>query len=141
MMSKFSAMALPVDVPARMTILHPGTRQPLVDPSGEAAWIDLISLDSKEAQAFDTSELQKRADQRGRSANIITEAEQVTVRKYALLTKGWHLVGWDGEVIDLPCTETNAIELYSDNTMRWVRDQVDVFVANRANFLPRSSKN
>ena len=50
-------------------------------------------------------------------------------------------LAWEGVVVDgaeIPCNKENAKELY--RRFPWIREQVDVFVGDRANFLRRESR-
>ena len=62
-------------------------------------------------------------------------------RRMAHLARGWHLVDFDGNVIDVPFSEANALELFSDHRMKWLQDQASIFHGDRANFPLRSATN
>ena len=134
-MSKFGSAALSTDTAARMTILHPKTGVPLLDSDDAAAWIELYGLDSERAQQHNRTVTNRRLTGGRSRANIDSdqiEAEQVDL--LAALTAGWHLVGLDGAPLAVEHSAANARELYAERGMRWLREQVESFVANRANF-------
>ncbi len=146
--SKFAGLGLAVTEARRMPILHPATRDPMFDENGDPAYIDLMSADSAEAKKHERVVTQRRLDiaaaKRGRGVSIKPQAAQIeaeTIVLYVTLTKGWHLADLDGKVIDLPLTTENAHDLYVDNAVAWLVEQVDAFVFDRANFTPASSTN
>lgn len=138
-MSKFAALELAVEQPARMTIYHPFKNQPLCDAEGNEAYIDLLSSDSAAAVAFARKTTNQRLSARVRQQMTAEEMEAERTELLATLTKGWRLLGLDGAPIDVPFTFAAARELYATSAMAWLRDQVDAFAASRANFKPASS--
>ena len=139
-MSKFAKLALPVEKPARMFIVHPITRQKLVDEKGNPAYIDLFSTDSSEARRHDREAYRRRSNIPQGIKLTAEEIEAETASTLAALTVGWHLVGQDGVAVDVPLSPENARELYSEPGLSWLREQVDFFVRGRANFTNASSK-
>lgn len=137
-MSKFSGMALPVDKPARMTIVHPINRQPLRDKDGNEAYIELYSGDSDAARKHERSVARRRLAMRGRLKLTPEEIEAEGVELLSAITAGWRLAALDGSPLDVPFTPDNARELYSDNAMSWLREQVNEFTADRGNFSAAS---
>ena len=130
---KFAGLALATDVAQRMTILHPGTRQPLRHAAGGEAWIDLHSLDSAIARRA----IRAQQDRRLRLRAVRPSAEELEADAAELLaacTAGWSLCTLDGEPLDVPCTPGSAQELYTLPALAWLREQVDTFVADRGNF-------
>ena len=141
MSDRFAALALPVDEAARMVIMHPITGQPLRDASGSEAYIDLLSNDSQKAQAFDRKRTTQRIERRARAATLTAEElEAEATDKFAAQTTGWSLLGLGGEPLDIAFSEAVARELYAAPPMMWLREQVAIFQANRANFGKASSK-
>jgi hypothetical protein len=148
-MSKFAGLGVAVDRPARMTILHPATGQPLValgpdgkpamvpGPDGtlvpDVAWIDLISADSDAARAHERVAQNKRLRSRARRLTA-EDLEAEGVDLLAALTRAWRLVTLDGRPIEVPCSVDNARELYSAPELGFVRRQVNEFAADLGNF-------
>lgn len=132
--SKFAGLALETDNPARMTIRHPKTNLPLRDAAGNEAYIDLLSSDSEAAVKAKRSVTNGRLAMRNRTKITSERLESEAAEILASLTKGWHLIALDGSPIDLPCNHQNAIDLYSAPQMVWLREQVDEFTSDRANF-------
>jgi hypothetical protein len=142
-MSKFAGLAVGVDRPARMTILHPVTGQAirLLDaaghPNDQAAWIDVLSADSKVARDLEREAQNRRL--RGRLRRVTAEdIEAEGVELLTALTKGWCLAALDGTPIDVPCTPENARELYSTPDLAFLRRQVNEFAADLGNFPTRT---
>jgi hypothetical protein len=133
-MSRFSGLALDVDTPARMTITHPSTGQPLRDGDGEPAWIDLLSMDSPPVMKAQRAAQNRRLAGKARrltAEELFAESTEVM----AAATKGWRLLTLQGDAIEAPCSPGNAAELYAMPELAWLRDQVDSFLADRGNFL------
>lgn len=138
-MSKFAALAVAVDRPARMTILHPATGQPLCvldeagKPTDDVAWIDVLSADSAAAREYERAAQNKRLQSRARRITA-EQLEADGVGLLAALTVGWRLVGLQGQPIDVPCTRENAAELYASPELGFIKRQVNDFAADLGNY-------
>lgn len=139
-MSKFAGLALEVEKPSRMVIVHPATRQPLRDGDGSEAYIDLFSGDSEQARRHQRAVQRRRLAVRGRGKITPEELEAEGVELLAAITAGWRLVALDGSALDVEFSVTNARELYAEPAMQWLRDQVDEFASDRGNFSKASPK-
>ncbi len=139
-MSKFAGLALEVEKPSRMIIVHPVTRQPLRDADGAEAYIDLFSGDSEQARRHQRAVQRRRLAARGRGKITPEELEAEGVELLAAITAGWRLVALDGDTLDVEFSVTNARELYAEPAMQWLRDQVDEFASDRGNFSKASPK-
>lgn len=143
--SKFAGLGIEVDKPQRMPLLHPNTRQPLrakvgTEGMAEEAFIDIYSSDSKVSREHERSIQRRRLNMRGRGRITPEEMEAEAVDLLSALTAGWSLVTLDGEKLDVPFSQENARELYSAPSLAWIREQVNEFAADRANFPQSSSK-
>jgi hypothetical protein len=138
-MSRFAAMELAVDQPSRMTIHHPVTGLPL-NNGAEEAWVELYSLDSTKAATYERSLTDRRLQQRNKQALTAEQMEAEHVSRLANLTAGWFLMDFTGTPLEVPFSAPAAQELYSSNAMKWLREQVEVFLANRSNFTKSLSK-
>ncbi|WP_296741442.1 hypothetical protein [Mesorhizobium sp.] len=143
MSSKFAALAANVSQTFKVEIIDQVTDAPIVDTAGKKAFIEVLSTDSREGLAFDKD---KRATVRRKAMKsrngIADPGDQLeeNIQKCAALTKSWHLVDpVTREVIDVPCTPENAVELYSEPGMNWLFIQVWVEASKAANFMTRSS--
>lgn len=141
-MGKFSALAANVANTHRVELIDPITEDILRDRSGNAAYIDVLSMESEAGRAFD-EEQRKRAFRQARKSRSgmpddINPREE-NQQKLARLTKGWHLVDPNTrEVLDVSCSSEAALELYSEPGMDWIFRQVLAEAANAGNFLKRS---
>lgn len=139
-MSKFAALALATDTPRRMPIRHPSTGDVLKDADGNEAYIELVSLSSKRANKVRAGIQQKRIEARVRKITV-EDVEQETLAILSACVTGWHLVGLDGAVIGVPCSEADAQELFATEGMRWLAEQATAFAEAAGNFLPPSLTN
>jgi hypothetical protein len=139
-MSRFARLALDTDTPRRMTIRHPATGEPMVDAAGREAFLDLLSLSGTAANKARARAQQRRIDNRVRRVTV-EEAEAEALQVLVAVTKGWHLVGLDGEAMDVPFTPEAAAELYAEPGLRFITDQATLFADTGGNFLPSSSTN
>ena len=117
-----------------MVVVSPLTRQPLRDAKGNEAYIEHYSSDSEIACKHQRAVQRRRLAMRGRAKITPEELEAEAVDILAALTTGWHLVDLKGNVIDLPFSQENARELYSNPAVSWLREQLDESTADRANF-------
>jgi hypothetical protein len=138
-MSKFAGLELEVETPFRLILVHPVTRQPMRNGDGEPAYIDHYSSDSEIARKHQRTIQRRRLAMRGRMKITPEEIEAEAVDILAALTVGWHLVDLKGNVIDLPFSQDNARELYSNPAVSWLREQIDESTADRSNFSQGSS--
>jgi hypothetical protein len=147
MISKFAGLEIPVDKPARMTLIHPVTRQPLrdrksKDKEGQVAYIELHSTDSDAFRRHLREVNRRKSLPQGRVATTTPEQDEAEALEIlAALTTGWYLVGLDGEHIDVPFNTENAKDLYAATSLAWIREQVNAFAVERANFAKASSLN
>jgi len=139
--NKFAGLELEVEKPQRLILLHPTTRQPIRDKTGVEAWIELYSSDSGIARRHNFNVARRRINATGRNQRIRFTPEELEAEGIDLLvalTSAWHLVGFDGEPLNVSFNADEARDLYKNT---WVREQVDDFVVDRANFTPPSLKN
>jgi len=138
-----TGLELPVDRPARMVIIHPKTRRPILEAGAEAegaepAWIELYSSDSAAALAFEREQYQKLIDlrqQAGRAPLSAQQSAEFEAARLAAVTCGWRIIDLAGRVRgDLACTLENRRAFYLAPALAWVREQVQAFQADRANF-------
>lgn len=140
-MGKFDKLALAVDEPGKMIIVHPVTRQPLRDANGSEGFIQLYSADSEIARKHQRSVQRRRLAMRGRGKLTPEEIESEGTELLVALTVGWNLIALDGEPLDVEFSQENARELYAARKMTWLREQVDEFTSDRGNFSNASSPN
>jgi len=113
---------------AELALLHPGTGKAL------GITIRLAGVDSDIYRKASRKITEKRLN-RGRVGKLDLEAvEDEGLTVMAACTLGWSGVVVDGQ--ELPCTRDNAQAVY--RRFPWIREQVDAFMGDRANFLPKS---
>lgn len=137
MTNPFAGMALAVDRPSRLALLHPVTKLPLRDAEGGEAWIELLSWDSAASEAH-RIERDDRARRLGRDLTA-EEANQDMAAHLAALTTGWRLLTLAGAALDVPCSPEAARALYGDRVLKWVRVQVLEHLNNRGNWHAASA--
>lgn len=151
-MSKLPAgLALATDSPSRLYLVHPTNGGPLTfkvpgaDGAPRVAWIDLLSADSGKLRALDRATGNARIEAARRARNrvpavTIEQVESEALERLIAATAAWDLCTLDGEPIaDFPCSPENARALYQADVMAWLREQVQAFIEDRANFKTASS--
>jgi hypothetical protein len=116
---------------ASMSLEHPVTGDALVDESGKPITIELMGMDSpeyrnkqREIQSRRMSKLMK-----GKGSPMLSDAEACEL--LASATKGWAGIVEEGKTVKF--STKAAFDLYMSHF--WIREQVDVFIADRANFF------
>lgn len=140
-MSKFGSLTASVEKPHRVEIIFPATDDVVTDQLGRAMYVDVMSGDSKMAREYDA---RQRAEQRlkikqSRTGKIAEQdVLEANMRRTAHLTVGWLLVDpATREVLDVPCNEENAFELYSAEGQMWFFLQVHANCNEAANFFAK----
>jgi len=115
---------------ATLEIVHPSTGEPL------GIKITVAGIDSKiyrEAQRKVSNKRLKQTFGRGvvNKTPTVEEFEAETVDILAKCTMSWQNIVWEEK--ELPCNYENAKMIYIK--LIWLRDQVDAFINDRANFL------
>lgn len=114
----------------------------LLDRDGKEVQITLLGPDSSKYRSLTRENVRKRLERRALGAKDLTveeidEVEADSMEILAVCTTGWVGVNTpQGEPI--PCTVENALKLYQNYPV--IREQVDAFVGNRANFIQALSK-
>ena len=137
MTNPFAGMALAVDRPSRLKLLHPVTKLPLRDQEGGEAFIDLLSWDSAASQAHRI----QRDDRVRRLGREMTaeESQQDTAEHIAALTVCWRLVALDGRPMEVDFSPEAARLLYGMRELAWARFQVVEHLNNRGNWQQASA--
>lgn len=142
-MTKFASLVANVADTFRVEIIDELTDEVLTDKDGNPAYIDVLSTDSEAGREFDRELRAKQRRSAMKSRNGIPEDSdplEENQRKLAKLTKGWHLVDpVTREVLDVPCTPANALELYSEKGAHWLYVQAWVGASKAANFMKRTT--
>lgn len=113
----------------------------LRDPAGNATDMEITVLGA-ESDAYVAKEReilrrrQKEAE-RGRKYKLpaLEEIEADALELMVVVTTGWTNIELDGQAV--PFNADSARMLYK--RFRWIREQVDAAISDRANFLPRAA--
>lgn len=108
-----------------------------VEFNGEkiGARIKLNGTDSKSFRDLVRARAREQMARRNKSPDL-SQAEDQAVKTLARCTLDWEGVGENGNMLD--CTFENVCHIYGKYL--WLREQVDIFMADRANFLPDAAK-
>lgn len=115
-------------------ICHPSTGEVITDKEGNKAWIEVYPKDSVVGRRAERRILDKRLKSKSKTVTT-ADFNDTTVEMLTALTKDWYLVRGDGEPAEYSCDEETKREFYSDDSLRWIRDQVDMFVLDIDNFF------
>jgi hypothetical protein len=118
---------------AEMQLENPITFEPLVTDDGKPISLRLVGSDSGEYRAALTRINAKAKPGR---KNTLAQAEARAVELLAACVKGWTGIIWNDE--PLKFTAENVQMVLTERG--WVKEQVDNFVHDRANFLPNAPK-
>lgn len=109
---------------AELELTHPTTGEPL------GAFIMVVGTDSETYNKARRKMTDKRL-KRKLSKLTMEDVERENIEMLASCTKGWRGVVINKE--EVPYTFANACTLYTEYP--WIREQVDAFMGDRANFL------
>jgi len=118
-----------------LRILHPISQEPL------DIVITVRGEDSDAYQEGVQQILRQREAVLARTKEKDLSFEQkaaMTVDLLSVATMGWEGITWDGQ--PFPYSPENARKLYAHPGFKWLRQQVDAAIGDRANFLPGSAK-
>jgi hypothetical protein len=121
---------------AVMEVRHPVTGEPLLTDDDLPITITLLSSDSDEYETA-MHDAQRSAARAAAQTDGIADPAGTTRRAIAVLVRC--IVGWENIIVDgeeLPYSRSNAGTLLTK--VRFIREQVSKFVANRANYLEDS---
>ena len=127
-------IAAAADKGAELQVRDPISGQPL-EANGQPVIIQLAGEDSDAYRRAERGAINRRLEGRQRGKVTAEDLEAETISSLAAVTLGWSNVRLDGQ--ELLFNQANARALY--RRFRWLREQVNEFVATRANFLPRPS--
>ena len=115
---------------AIMDVMHPITGEQLLDQNGNAVTITLLGADSTKMRQEMSDRAKKQLASKNKPINSIDEAEKLSAELLATITIGWSGMFENGEPVE--CTKENAVRIYTKYA--WLRQQVDAFTTDRANF-------
>lgn len=112
---------------------HPVTSEALYDADGKAVTVRVVGNDSREFKAA-LSRISAKLNSKKKST--LEQAEARSVELIAACVKGWSGLYEGKEPIE--CTPENVTRVLTEQS--WIRDQLDAFIADRANFFPSAPK-
>lgn len=124
-----------------MPVLHPDDRTPLKGPDGNPVTITLMGQDSDAFIRSERTARNKMVDNMAKQVKFSAAAsDQQAAETLAACTLDWSGIpaGWiDGSDDETPAefSRDAAKALYASPGLRWLKAQVDEFVAERRNFL------
>jgi hypothetical protein len=132
------------DAGVEMQLYHPKTQSDL------GIFITLLGRDSKDYRRVQSAQNRKRTERMTKGGvfkpAVVTseEIEQNTIELLSACTKAWRSVAGEESTDTISiggqaftCTTENAAMLYTKYP--WIKEQVDAFVSDRANFMKGSS--
>lgn len=129
------------DAGIAMTVMHPSTRTPLVDDDKQPLTIRLVGTESDTyIKATNKNRTQSVEEARRRAKWSADTDDYRGAQLLARCTLGWHGIpqGWvDGSKDETPApfSYDNALKMYLNRGLRWLREMVDEFIADRSNFI------
>ncbi len=120
----------PASEGVEMQVRHPATNAPI-----DGMAITVLGLDSARAVQMQRAATNRRLKQGiNKMKWSAEEIDEDGIQMLSALTTSWRGIELDGKPLE--CNRQNATTLYT--RFRWLREQVDEFVGERANFLPGS---
>ncbi len=114
-----------------LEVLHP------VNDTKLGIKITVVGQDSTIYRSFINKQAnslrQKIMPGRGFMPSSVEKDQEQATNLLVTCTLGWEGIDLDGK--EYPFTKENAKALYSNSGFFWLREQVDKFIADRANFL------
>jgi hypothetical protein len=121
-----------------MRVRHPVTGEELATKDGDAVTLTMIGMDSPRYREAQRKLIDVRLKNRSRATALPSagETEKAIVEGLAIAVVSWQNFGLGAE--QTPCTTENVITAF--DRLPWLRNQVDAFLGERANFLKASSQ-
>lgn len=139
-------LASAADQGAVLKVLHPENQAPFEGAGGELVTLTLLGKDSDEwVRAERKSKQALREGLMRRQKYSAAGEDHSEALALAAVTKGWTGIplAWlepgGKDESPAPFTPENAGKLYANRGVRWIREQADEFIADRANFLKAST--
>lgn len=121
---------------AVLHLRHPVTGAPLFDGDKPVT----ITLAGKDSQRYRTAQRvnANRYIRQGRKITPTVESFEADMTEVlAACTVAWTCIDLDGDAV--PATKEGARKVYTDPRCAWMREQVDAFIDDRANFSKASA--
>lgn len=121
--------AMPVE------LRHPQTAEVLKDKDGNPFTVLVHGQDSEPYKKHARKILNGRLKGKNKDMNVEAVEKEAT-ETLVSLTAGWSGMVMNGK--PLAYSADAARGLYSDPQYPWLREQIETFIADRSNFLPKS---
>lgn len=115
---------------AVLTVQHPITTEDMVDDQGNLVTITLLGMESAIAKRMTKARAQKQLNSR-KSKQDLDEMREFTINLLSKLVVASSGFKENGIEIDL-ADESTAVRIFTQYA--WLREQVDEFLMDRANF-------
>lgn len=136
------ALGLSVEyVPYRVELYHPETGAPLVDETGEQAYIEIEGYNSPAGEKLTRqAKLKMQQQARGGRQNRdidLDKAREENADALAHLTKSWFLVNakTGAAITDFECNYSNAKALYASKDRAWIASALGAALLEQSNFI------
>lgn len=114
-----------------LNLLNPSNGEPLIDSEGNDIGMYLLGKDSTKYRAAQRAVTNRRLNNKASSAITAERIEAEAIEVLSKCVVSWQGIVFNGE--EMECNFPNARKLLTES--QWVKEQVDDFVAERANFL------
>lgn len=121
---------------AWMTLKHPHTGNPLKAADGRPQRIRLYGADSELMEGIRQGILDKRLQKPGKAGKFKLSAEELSDEELAAM--GAMAAEFDGVIFQGKEVQASQAVMQQMLKVPWVFDQVDEFINERRNFLPKS---
>lgn len=117
---------------AVLQVLHPSTEEAI-----KGMTITLLGQDSSVYRKIQLGKQQAALNRMAKGKKVADlNAEKLaedTLDDLVSLTLDWTGFELDGKKLE--CTPENVLKVYGDNELSWLKEQVNEFIGDRANFL------
>ncbi|MBC8718826.1 hypothetical protein [Ochrobactrum sp. Marseille-Q0166] len=115
-------------------IRHPATGEVLKGKDGP--FVILLHGQDSEIYKNHARKLLNARMNAGKKKMRVEDIEREALDQLVSLTVGWKNLYWAKKPLEYSADE--ARKLYSNGEYSWLREQVETFIADRSNFLPKS---
>jgi hypothetical protein len=130
----FDLSSLEVVEGAEMTVMHPVEDIPLDGSDGKPVVFKVVGIDSEQYRAAQRSAQNRRLSKKTRMKITAEQLEHEVLESIVACTVGWSN-NFEVDGAAMKFSAENAKTLYQ--RFPWLREQVQDFIEDRANFLRR----
>jgi hypothetical protein len=133
-LDSLASISISADEGAEMKVLHPVSRRPMALSDGTPVTVKLAGADSarfRKVQRGATDRRLKMAANNRRAVLNSADIESDGLDSLVACTLSWTGIVLDGKPVE--CNPANVKMVYLK--MPWLKEQVDEFIGDRANFL------